>query len=199
MSLRECTDCKGWSKPDGTPSIIGLLLSCFEGAIRGLVIAVNVVALQGERFRVSVGQSPIAERLKIFPRWVVRDSTSAVMDKPGSLGVIASVLHVRPNCIQTAKRVFVSAVTVLAIGDASSFMGLVDLCDCAHYALAAAGIGLALNQCIGLSPNFLAASTMAKPFAFEASGFAVGHASPWTNYGQMSEGLVSKIISSCSH
>mgnify|MGYP000468100555 CR=1 FL=1 len=83
---------------DIVPLISGLNISCGPSAVVRPVISIVVDPVYGQRVRVPIGYSPIAERLiAISPRCVNSDAATSIVHPSEVVRVGASVQHTAPN------------------------------------------------------------------------------------------------------
>src|SRR5215472_5885068 len=77
----------------GGSRISVLLFLSYKSAICRFVISVWIYAVKGNVFRVSIGESPISEMLKLVPWFTNSNATASVIMENIRCGIVATIAH----------------------------------------------------------------------------------------------------------
>ena len=159
--------------------VTGLFAECDVAAIIGLVIAIYIIAFNGQIFSVTIGQRPISEWFEFLPFEANLNSAAAVVFIGGISRVITSGFHALPNAVKpiACHAVFQAGLAKLQVMRVLRFA-------MARFKATAVS-GSALFKVIGENITFLAALALAKPEG-SPSTFLVR-----ADNGPIIEGLVS--------
>jgi hypothetical protein len=168
---------------NGSTCIASLFTKCDVAAIIGLVVAIYIVAFNGQIFSVAIGQRPISEWLELLPFRADRDSAGTVVFICGVGKSIAAGFHALPNTIKPVGSI--RAGHAMFQTGLAKFQIMRILCFAMTGFEASAVSGSALFKVIGENMAFLAALALAKPEG-SPSAFLVR-----ADNGPTIEGLVS--------
>lgn len=167
---------------NGSTCIAGLFAECDVAAIVWLVIAIYIVAFNGQVFSIAISQRPISEWLKFLPFGTDLNSASAVVFVRGISKSVTAGFHALPNAVKPSG--FICACHAVFKAGLAELRVMRVLRFGVAWFEASAISGSALLKVIGENMTFLAALALAKPEG-SPSAFLV-----WADDGPTVECLV---------
>jgi hypothetical protein len=156
MDAGEHTERKG-SDTNSAPSVVGLISKWNKLAIAGFVIAVNVIAFDGQFVGVSVNKCPLTECLKFLPLGAYSYSSSSIVFVGFVVCVLASIAHLLPYTIESS-----SSHSVRQSRFAE--FGVMPVLSFAMARFQTSAISrTAFSEVVGENPTLLSALTLAEP------------------------------------